>query len=150
VRGQLDNQAEASAPAIAAQTRTTWIVNWSSFVFALLQSACTAVVAVSGFRLAIGLGALAAAGGINAPAKGFHGNAIRIPMMVLALCGALFNLFVVWHLRRLRNRTAARWRQKPISASKRNSERLQVLLSLLTLILLAAEWFTHPLIHRVH
>jgi hypothetical protein len=145
-----ENQFDPGAQASAARTTTPWIVNWSSFVFALLQSACTAVVAVSGFRLAIGLGALAAAGGIDAPAKGFHRDAIRIPMMLLALFGALFNLFVVWHLRRLRNRPEARWRLKPVSAKQKNSERLQVLLSVLTLILLAAEWFTHPLIHRVH
>jgi hypothetical protein len=145
-----ENQLDPGAQASAARTTSSWIVNWSSFVFALLQSACTAVVAVSGFRLAIGLGALAAAGGIDAPAKGFHRDAIRIPMMLLALFGALFNLFVVWHLRRLRSRPAARWRLKPVSAKQKNSERLQVLLSVLTLILLAAEWFTHPLIHRVH
>jgi hypothetical protein len=147
---QPENQLDPGAPASAAKTATTWIVNWSSFVFALLQSACTAVVAVSGFRLAIGLGALAAAGGIDAPAQGFHRDAIRIPMMLLALFGALFNLFVVWHLRRLRNRPAAQWRLKPVSARQKNSERLQVWLSVLTLVLLAAEWFTHPLVHRVH
>ncbi len=127
----------------------TKFINWSSIVFAVLQSVCTAVIAISGLRVAIGLGALAAAAGVDAPARGFHQNAIRIPMMALALAGALLNLFVLWRVRKLRNRPAAQWRQKPLSAKKKNSERLQYALSILTLILLAAEWFAHPLIHRV-
>jgi len=127
----------------------TRLINWSSIVFALLQSACTAVIAISGLRVASGLSALAAVAGIHAPAHGFHQDAIRIPMMALALAGALLNLFVLWRVRKLRNRPAAQWRQKPLSAKKKYSERLQYALSILTLILLAAEWFTHPLIHRV-
>ncbi len=125
------------------------LLNWSSIVFAALQSACSAVIAISGLRVAIGLSALAAAAGVHAPARGFHQDAIRIPMMALALVGSLLNLFVLWRVRKLRNRTAAQWRQKPLSSKKKNSERLQLALSILTLILLTAEWFTHPLIHRV-
>ena len=129
--------------------RGVWIINWSSFIFALLQSICSAIIAISGLRVVIGLGALAAAAGVNAPARGFHADAIRIPMMALSLVGALVNLYLLWHVRRLRNRPAARWRQKPITPRKGNSELLQFVLSTLTLILLAAEWLTHPLIHRV-
>src|SRR6266446_3713696 len=42
------------------------VFNWSSIAFALLQSACTAVITISGLRVAIGLGALAAAAGVHA------------------------------------------------------------------------------------
>jgi hypothetical protein len=52
----------------------------ASLVLALLQSLCTAVFAISGIRIVIGLTALAAVSGIYAPAKGFHQDAIRIPM----------------------------------------------------------------------
>jgi hypothetical protein len=124
------------------------LLSWSGIVFAILQSACTAVIAISGIRVAIGLGALAAAAGIHAPAKGFHQDAIRIPMMLLALFGSLINLFVIWKIRHLRNKPASQWRQQPLRRSKLNSERLQIALSILTLILLTAEWITHPMIHR--
>lgn len=124
------------------------VLGWSSVVFAILQSACTAVIAISGLRVAIGLSALAAAAGIHAPARGFHQEAIRIPMMSLAFLGAALNLYVIGKVRRLRNRPAARWRIQPVSKKKLNSERLQITLSVLTLLLLAAEWITHPLIHR--
>ena len=125
------------------------LLSWSGIVFAILQSACTAVIAISGIRVAIGFSALAAAAGIHAPAKGFHQDAIRIPMMLLALFGSLINLFVIWKIRRLRSKPASQWRQQPLTRSKLNSERLQIALSILTLILLTAEWITHPMIHRV-
>src|SRR5260370_9697920 len=70
------------------------LLNWSGIVFALLQSACTAVIAISGVRVPIGVTALAAAAGIHAPAHGFHQDSIRIPMMALAFLGAILNLFV--------------------------------------------------------
>jgi hypothetical protein len=127
----------------------TKLLNWSSIVFAVLQSACTAVIAISGVRVAIGLSALAAAAGIHAPAHGFHQDAIRIPMMALAFLGAVINLFVIWKVRNLRSKPAARWRQQPVTKKKLNSERFQIALSVLTLLLLAAEWITHPLVHRV-
>jgi hypothetical protein len=123
--------------------------NWSGIMFAILQSACTAVIAISGVRVAIGLSALAAAAGIHAPAHGFHQDAIRIPMMLFALFGALINLYVIWKVRRLRRNPASQWRQQPVTKKKLNSERFQIALSVLTLLLLAAEWLAHPLIHRV-
>ncbi len=125
------------------------VFSWSSIAFALLQSACTAVIAISSVRVAIGLSALAAAAGIHAPAHGFHQDAIRIPMMALAFLGAVLNLFVIWKVRNLRSKPAAQWRQQPVTKKKLNSERFQIALSVLTLLLLTAEWITHPLVHRV-
>jgi len=125
------------------------VFSWSSIVFAILQSACTAVIAISGVRVAIGLSALAAAAGIHAPARGFHQDAIRIPMMLLALLGSLLNLLVIWRIRKLRRNPASQWRQKAVPAAKLRGENFQIALSLVTLALLAAEWVTHPIIHRV-
>ena len=125
------------------------VFSWSSIVLAILQSACTAVIAISGVRVAIGLSALAAAAGIHAPARGFHQDAIRIPMMLAALLGSLLNLFVIWRIRKLRRNPASQWRQKAVPAAKLRGENYQIALSLATLALLAAEWVTHPLVHRV-
>src|SRR5216117_4351384 len=140
-------RAEISPPKMA--TFSTKLLNWSGIVFAILQSACTAVIAISGLRVAIGLSALAAAAGIHAPARGFHQDAIRIPMMVFSLLGAALNLYVVGKVRRLRSKPASQWRQQPVPKKKLNSERFQIALSILTLLLLAAEWITHPMVHRV-
>jgi hypothetical protein len=125
-----------------------WWINVTGLMFAILQSACTAVLAVSGFRVLIGLGALAIAAGTNAPAKGFHADAIRIPMMLLALAGALGNLYVLWRVRSLRARPAAQWRMQPVTKAKRRSEGFQFALSVLTLVVLALEFVTHTKMHR--
>src|SRR5713226_7682806 len=104
---------EASRPKMLAVN--TKLLNWSGIVFALLQSACTAVIAISGLRVAIGLSALAAAAGIHAPSRGFHQGAIRIPMMVLAFLGAVINLYGVWKVRHLRKNPASQWRQQLVT-----------------------------------
>ncbi len=120
----------------------------ASFLMALLQSLCTAVLTISGLRVAIGLSALAAASGIYAPARGWHQDAIRIPMLILATVGAIVNLAVLAWIRHLRARPSAQWRKREISAKERRSERLQVALAILTLILVGLETWTHPMVHR--
>lgn len=151
---QVQNSTELAQPKARPKQERTWyfdinFINWSGLVFSILQSACTAVIAISGLRVAIGLSALASAAVIHAPARGFHQDAIRIPMMVLAFLGAVVNLYVIGKVRRLRNKPAAQWRLQPVSKKKLNSERFQIALAILTLLLLAAEWIIHPMIHRV-
>lgn len=123
-------------------------IGWTSAMFALLQSLCTAVLTISGIRVAIGLSALAAASGIYAPAKGWHQDAIRIPMLIIATIGALLNLAVLAWIRRLRNRPSAQWRRRELSPKQKRSERLQMILAIVTLILIGLETWTHPMVHR--
>lgn len=120
----------------------------ASLVVALAQSLCTAVLTISGIRVAIGLSALAAASGIYAPATGWHQDAIRIPMLTLATAGAIVNLAVLAWFWRLRARPAAQWRRRELSAKEKRSERLQVALAIVTLILVGLETWTHPMVHR--
>jgi MFS family permease len=122
----------------------------STFLFALLQTLCPAVIALSAVRVGIGLSSLAAAAGTDAAPRGLHQDLIRIPMMILALVGTILNLFVIWQIRRLRNRPAAQWRLAPLPKGKLRSERIQIGLAVLTLLCLAAEWITHPMIHHHH
>lgn len=121
---------------------------WGSVLVALLQSLCAAVLTISGIRVAIGLSALAAASGIYAPAKGWHQDAIRIPMLIVATIGAVLNLAVIGWIRHLRNRPAARWRRRERTAKEKRSERLQIILAMVTLILVGLETWTHPMVHR--
>ena len=140
------------APASAEEpvSKRTWLVSLTSLMFIVLQSACTAVIAVSGIRVAIGLSALGAATfGIHAPAHGFHRDAIRIPMMIAALAGSLINLYVIWRIRTLRARPSSQWRVQAVSPKQRRSELFQIALSIVSLVLVAAEWITHPMVHRV-
>lgn len=120
----------------------------ASLLVALAQNLCTAVLTISGIRVAIGLSALAAASGIYAPAKGFHQDAIRIPMLILASVGAIVNLAVVFWIRHLRSRPSAQWRRRELSAKEKRSEKLQVAMAIVTLVLAGLETWTHPMVHR--
>jgi hypothetical protein len=130
-------------------TARSWIVGTTSFFFILLQSACTAVMAISGVRVIIGLGALAAAAGLNRPASGFHADAIRIPMMAIAVIGSLLNLYVIWRIRTLRSRPSSQWRTTPATPKQKRAETFQIVLAILTLALVVAEWITHRIVHNV-
>ena len=120
----------------------------TSLIIAMAQSLCTAVLTISGIRVAIGLSALAAASGIYAPAKGFHQDAIRIPMLILATVGAVVNLAVVFWIWRLRARPSAQWRRRELSPKERRAEKLQVAMAILTLVLVGLETWTHGKVHR--
>lgn len=123
-------------------------IGWGSLVFAALQSICTALIALNGVRLAIGLGSVVLAAGVSAPLIKFHADKIRIPMMGIALAGALLNLLVLWQARRLRRRPAAQWRVRPMSARKQRTLRFQLALSVLTLVLLTIEEYIHFHLHH--
>ena len=140
-----DSGVDAGFPIRLKQMRT---LGWGSVLLALLQSLCTAVLTLSGLRVAIGLSALAAASGIYAPARGWHQDAIRIPMLIVAAAGAVLNLAIILWIRHLRNRPSAQWRKRELSVKERRSERLQIVLAAVTLILVGLETWTHPMVHR--
>lgn len=131
-----------SASTAAPPSRFRWL-NWSSFFLAFIQSVCSAFLALHGIRFLIGIGAVVLASSAWQLAERLHVNAIRVPMMVIALLGAVLNLAALWQVRRLRERPAAAWRQQPLTTAKRRSEMAQLVLSLATLVLLAAEWIAH-------
>ena len=116
---------------------------WSTFLFAFLQSICAGVIAINGLRLAIGLGSLALSFGTGAAMVWFHSNWIRIPMVLFAFLGAALNLAIYFHVRHLRNRPASQWRQKPLTPGNLRKQRLQLFLSLVTLLLVGLEEYLH-------
>lgn len=120
---------------------------WSSFAFAVLQSICTFFAAANGLRLAIGVGSIVLSAGAGAMVRGFHADALRIPMVVFALLGSIINLAVLGQIRRLRNRGSAQWRQRPLSAHKRRMERTQFALAIVSLVLVAVEEALHLHFH---
>jgi hypothetical protein len=138
-----ESQESPASPVAGGSAKPRAWIGWSSFFFALLQSLCTFFASVNGVRLAIGIGALALSSGASAFVRWLHSDAIRVPMMSLALLGTLLNLVVLWQIRRLRARPAAQWRQTPVSPGKIRMERVQLVLSILTLVLIAVEEYWH-------
>jgi heme/copper-type cytochrome/quinol oxidase subunit 2 len=122
-------------------------VSVASVTVALLQSLCTAVLTINGIRLGIGLAALAA-GSVWAPVEAFHRDAIRIPMLTIAVAGAIVNLAVLLWIWRLRARPEAQWRRREISKKQRRSEQLQLAMAVLTLVLVGLETWTHARFHH--
>jgi hypothetical protein len=135
------------APALKKQRQDSWLIGLTSFIFILLQSACTAVMAISGLRLLIGLGSLAAASFIPGFILSIHADKIRIPMMAIAVLGSALNLYVVWRIRSLRARPESQWRTQPVTAKQRRSETIQIALSIFTLLLVVAEILAHHVSH---
>ncbi len=124
------------------------IVTGASFVIAILQSICTAVLTISGIRLAIGLTAFVMAGSLVGPIRWFHQDAIRIPMLLIATIGAVVDMGILWWMRRLRTLPAAQWRRRELTNKEKRSHRLQLALALLTLVLVGTETWTHAILHR--
>lgn len=131
------DQLGSSSPA-----RFAWL-NWSSLFLAFLQSVCSTFIALHGIRLLVGLGAIVLASSAWHLAERLHADTIRVPMMLIALVGALLNLLALWQVRRLRVRSASAWRQQPPTPAKRKSETMQLVLSLITLLLLLTEEVAH-------
>lgn len=119
----------------------------TSLLFALAQSLCTAVFTLSAVRVAIGVTALTA-GILLKPLIPIHRDAIRVPMLIVATAGAVINLLVLAWIWRLRRLPSAQWRKREISKKEKRSERLQVALAVATLILVALEAWTHPILHH--
>lgn len=142
---------EQEIPVAPAQNevarKPSWMIGLSSFCFVLLQSACTAFMAISGLRLLIGIGSLAAATAGMKFLDTLHGGAVRIPMEMVAVAGSGINLFAVWRVRRLRARPSSQWRMRPATPKQLRSESWQTGLAIVTLLLVALEWAFHIRLH---
>jgi hypothetical protein len=137
------NSPKSGQRAGAGRDKVRGAIAWSSFFFAILQSICTFFAAVDGLRLAIGIGALAVSAGVGATFDRLHTDWVRVPMILLALAGSLLNLVVLWQIRRLRANPAAQWRVTSPSPRKLRMERVQFVLSILTLVLVGVEEYWH-------
>jgi hypothetical protein len=130
-----------------AVNRRSWVISLTSLFFILLQSACTAFMALSGLRLLVGLGSLAAAAAGTRFLGSIHGEVIRIPMEIVAVAGSVINLYAIWRVRSLRARPSSQWRVGPVTAKKKRAESIQIALAILTLLLVGVEWAFHIYLH---
>lgn len=114
----------------------------ASLAAALLQNVCTGVLIVRSARLAV----FASTGNIASAIRWFHQDTIRIPMLLLASIGAIADLVVLSWIKRLRSEPAPHLRLGKQSAAERRSQRLQCVLAVATLVLVAAETGSHAAI----
>jgi hypothetical protein len=138
---------QAETPELDKRDRSYWLLSVTTFLFILLQSVCTAVMAISGLGLLIGLTSLAATSLIPGFIFSMHAQHIRVPMMLVAVLGSVVNLYVIWRVRSLRSRPASQWRMQPVPSKRRKAETAQIVLSVLTLALVVIESLAH---HHLH
>lgn len=132
-------------------TKGMKLLTGASLALAILQNLCAAVLAISGIRLAIGLTAFALAGTVfYTPVQWFHQDAIRIPMLALATIGAVVDISVLAWIRHLRSQPSAQWRKRDKGSKEKRSERLQLALAVLTLLLVGLETGMHLVLHPAH
>lgn len=123
------------------------LLTWGSLALAAAESLCVAAVGLSGLRVAMGLTSLLAAGA-GGPAKGWHQEWIRVPLLALGTAGALLSLLLLWNEEKLRRRSSSAWRMKPLTAKQRRVRWFQLIAAIVTLLLVAAEVITHSWFHR--
>jgi hypothetical protein len=137
----------SSPPEKPSSAPSRWLLAWGSLALAAAESICVAAVGLSGVRVALGMTSLLAAGAAG-PARGFHQEAIRIPLLTLGAVGALISLLLLWNEERLRRNPAAAWRIRPLTPAQRRRRWFQLGAALLTLVLVALELVTHGWFHR--
>jgi hypothetical protein len=120
--------------------KQTWIV----FAMAVLEAMCVFAVAAAKTGIVLGASAAFIAGWSNS----LHRDAIRIPVLLAAILGAGVNLYLIQKRQRLRNKASAAWRKRPLTRRERIRIGVVLFLSLLTLILAAAEMYFHRTLHH--
>jgi hypothetical protein len=114
-----------------------------ALVGSLVEGACAILVASASAKLFIGVGAIAGA----VKASRLHADVIRIPVLLVSAAAAVIMLAVLWNAWRARNRSAARWRKRPITIREKVSIAITLLASALTLALVIGEAIEHPFFH---
>lgn len=137
----------ANEPEPQQRSVSRLLLTWGSLALAAAESLCAAAVGLSGVRVALGFTSLLAAGA-SGPASGWHREALRIPLLAIGAVGALLSLLLLWNEAKLRRNPAAAWRIRPMTPKQRRRQRLQLILAILTLLLVAAELITHPWFHH--
>jgi len=119
------------------------LLSSAAFVGSLVEGACAILVASASAKLFVGLGAVAGA----VKASRLHADIIRIPVLLVSAAAALITLLVLWNAWRARNRSAARWRKKPMTLREKFSFTITLVACGLTLALVVGEVIEHPVFH---
>ena len=119
------------------------LLSSAAFVGSFVEGACAILVASASAKLIVGLGAVAGA----LKASRLHADIVRIPVLLVSAAAALLTLWVLWNAWRARNRSAARWRKKPMTVREKCSFVITLLASVLTLALVVGEAIEHPIFH---
>jgi hypothetical protein len=128
---------------VDSQTAGIRALNWTAIGFAILQSVCALALTLATAGTLIGVSLLSVCSGFMRLAVSFHADWIRLPMIGIALAGAILNLWVLARLRRLRANPASAWRRQPTDPRKLHREKIQLAVALATIALVVIEASLH-------
>jgi fumarate reductase subunit C len=139
------NETDLISPVDETQKSSSTSLLLSSVALAgsLVEGACAILVASASAKLLLGLAAVAGA----VKASRLHADIVRIPVLLVSAAAALITLLVLWNAWRARNRSAARWRKRPMKLREKFSFAVTLFASVLTLALVVGEAIEHPIFH---
>ena len=118
--------------------------SWGALLLAVLQALCVVSVGIARAGIVLGAGTATAVYWANF----FHRDIFRLPILILAVAGAGFNLYLLWNSHRLRNAPAAAWRKRPLTRGERLRIAVVFCLSIFTLVTVALEVYYHRIVHQ--
>lgn len=116
-----------------------------ALAFALLGAPCAATAALSPLALWLGIGSAVGAGSSTA-VGGLDHPWIRLPLLTLSVVGALFNLAAAHRASRLRRELPSGGHLPPSNLDRRRTT-WALGLSVLTILIVCAEFFFHARLH---
>jgi len=91
-------------PAQSAREGVRRRLSLGTVIFAVVGAPCVLYATLGPLAVPLGIGALF---GASSALWWFDLDLVRMPLLGLAICGALANLYAIWHARRLRAQAAA-------------------------------------------
>lgn len=113
----------------------------AALMMASIEGICTFFVALSKFGVLVAFTSFLS----TVIVSRYHADPVRAPVLGLAGIVAVLNLVVLWRRQRARSLPGAAWRKRPLTSRDRWRNRLLILISGLTIVLVIAEFWIHPL-----
>lgn len=130
---------QSESPIKTPQAGSVWLGS-GSVAIASIEAICTFFLAASKLGILVGFTSFLS----TVIVSRYHADRVRVPVLALALAGAITNLVVLWNQRRLRNRPSSVWRMRPTTARQRRRTWFLVGLALAAIALIVGEFWIHP------
>jgi hypothetical protein len=141
----LETQTSHMAVPQAEQFKSSKEVRLSvaSVTASLIQGICLFAVGINWAKVVLGVTSIAASGG----SPFIHSDPVRYTLRYLSAILATATLWVIYNGWRLRNRSSASWRKRPLSKSEKWNIAIGLGSSILSWVLIVAEVFAHQKMH---
>ncbi|MBI2230803.1 MAG: adenylate/guanylate cyclase domain-containing protein [Deltaproteobacteria bacterium] len=124
--------------------RTSQSMNWGAIIFGILGAPCAVTTMIGPLAVALGVGTLF---GVSGALKFLDQAPVRLPILILAVLGALANLYTLWHARKLRLQAEGHGGLSVMTSLERRRTYLVLGSVVATLGIVLFEVVTHGILH---